>query len=196
MERAAWAHAGRPGDEVEAKRALIRWRLNTLLAELTGDVAQAYEAVLARPELPLSRAFLGVNLLRAGRAVESIAHLREAVTANPFDDQAARLLFQAYGAANRGLDQRRLARERRLLLRAAPKAVAQDAWITDCPPAGDELASIIILCCNQLPYTRQCLESVLRYTRPPYELVLVDNGSADGTAEYLAEIRGQGSGIR
>jgi GT2 family glycosyltransferase len=86
------------------------------------------------------------------------------------------------------LDQRRLARERRPLLKAAPQAVQADAWITQCPPVGDELASIIILCCNQVEYTRQCLESVLRHTRPPYELVLVDNGSTDGTAEYLAEI--------
>src|SRR5260370_38541950 len=45
-----------------------------------------------------------------------------------------------------------------------------------------------MLCCNQVEYTRQCLESVLRHTRAPYELVLVDNGSTDGTAEYLAEI--------
>jgi len=51
------------------------------------------------------------------------------------------------------------------------------------------LASIIILCCNQLDYTRQCLESVLKFTRHPYELILVDNGSTDGTGEYLEEFR-------
>jgi GT2 family glycosyltransferase len=39
------------------------------------------------------------------------------------------------------------------------------------------MASLIILCCNQVDLTRQCLESVLRHTRPPYELVLIDNGS-------------------
>jgi len=187
-ERAGWMYAGLPEREAEAKLRLVKWRLSLLLAELTGDVAYGYEAVLARPDLPVSRAVLGVNLLRAGRAAESIAHLREAVCADPFDNQAARLLFQAYGAAQRGLDQRRLARERRRLLRAAPQAVQADAWITQCPPVGDELVSIIILCCNQVEYTRQCLESVLRHTRPPYELVLVDNGSTDGTAEYLAEI--------
>jgi len=187
-ERAGWMYAGLPEREAEAKLRLVKWRLSLLLAELTGDVAYGYEAVLARPDLPVSRAMLGVNLLKAGRAAESIEHLRAAVHADPFDNQAARLLFQAYGAAQRGLDQRRLARERRLLLRAAPQAVQADGWITQCPPVGDELASIIILCCNQVEYTRQCLESVLRHTRPPYELVLVDNGSTDGTAEYLAEI--------
>jgi glycosyltransferase involved in cell wall biosynthesis len=51
-----------------------------------------------------------------------------------------------------------------------------------------ELASIIILCCNQLDYTRQCLQSVLSCTRHPYELILVDNGSTDGTSGYFHEI--------
>src|SRR5262249_57829575 len=35
------------------------------------------------------------------------------------------------------------------------------------PPAGDELASLIILCCNEVDYTRLCLESVFRHTRAP-----------------------------
>ena len=47
----------------------------------------------------------------------------------------------------------------------------------------------MILCCNQLESTRPCLESVLRWTRPPYELLLVDNGSTDGTAGYLEDVR-------
>jgi hypothetical protein len=32
----------------------------------------------------------------------------------------------------------------------------------DLNPNPEELTSIIILCCNQLEYTRRCLESVLR----------------------------------
>jgi GT2 family glycosyltransferase/Tfp pilus assembly protein PilF len=63
-------------------------------------------------------------------------------------------------------------------------------------PEANELASIIILCCNQLEYSRQCLESVLSNTRQPYELILVDNGSTDGTPEYLKEIQSRGQAIR
>jgi GT2 family glycosyltransferase len=59
-----------------------------------------------------------------------------------------------------------------------------------------ELASIIILCCNQLPYTRQCLESVLNCTHHPYELILVDNGSTDGTPECLEEFRSRAGAFR
>jgi glycosyltransferase involved in cell wall biosynthesis/Flp pilus assembly protein TadD len=50
--------------------------------------------------------------------------------------------------------------------------------------------SIIVPCFNQLALTRLCLESVLRQTAPAYELVLVDNGSTDGTAEYFASVSG------
>ncbi len=57
------------------------------------------------------------------------------------------------------------------------------------PAPGELLTSVIILFHNQLPFTRLCLDSVLRHTRAPYELILVDNGSTDGTAEYLEEVR-------
>ncbi|MGQ9574148.1 MAG: methyltransferase domain-containing protein [Thermoguttaceae bacterium] len=50
--------------------------------------------------------------------------------------------------------------------------------------------SIIILTHNQLDCTRQCVESIGRYTDEPYELVFVDNGSSDGTVEYLRGIPG------
>ena len=45
--------------------------------------------------------------------------------------------------------------------------------------------SLVIPLYNQLEYTRQCLESIRRHTTVPYELILVDNASSDGTREYL-----------
>src|SRR5262249_4835861 len=57
--------------------------------------AHHYEAVLARPDLPPSRAALGCALGRAGRPAEAADHLRLAPQANPFDHEAARALFQA-----------------------------------------------------------------------------------------------------
>jgi len=48
--------------------------------------------------------------------------------------------------------------------------------------------SIVILVKNQLEYTKQCIESIRRYTRPgTYEIIVVDNGSDDGTPAWLAE---------
>ncbi len=51
------------------------------------------------------------------------------------------------------------------------------------------LASVIVPCFNQLDYTRLCVAALARHTRPPWELVAVDNGSADGTAAYLAGVQ-------
>ena len=53
------------------------------------------------------------------------------------------------------------------------------------PPAAPALASVILPCWNQLEFTRQCIRSLIRHTRPPWELIAIDNGSTDGTAEYL-----------
>jgi len=49
----------------------------------------------------------------------------------------------------------------------------------------DKKVSIVIACWNQLDYTRRCLESIVSNTHVRYELILVDNGSTDGTGEYL-----------
>src|SRR5262249_34400973 len=160
-------------------RALLRWRLHALLAGLTGELVHYYEAALARPDLPTTRAELGCALGRAGQPAAAAPHLRAAASANPFDAEAARALAQALAAAGDAPGARRAAHDRRLLLAAAPGLVAPEPWFLEAPPAGDELASLVILCCNEVGVTRLCLESVLRHTRPPYELVLVDNGSSD-----------------
>lgn len=49
--------------------------------------------------------------------------------------------------------------------------------------------SIIIFAYNRLEKTRHCVESVLQYTAGiNYELILIDNGSTDGTLEYLQSV--------
>lgn len=58
------------------------------------------------------------------------------------------------------------------------------------PQPDYEMTSIIILTHNELPYTRECLESIWSRTDEPYELILVDNGSTDGTVEYLQSLDG------
>ncbi len=54
--------------------------------------------------------------------------------------------------------------------------------------AGPGLVSLLIPCCGQLEYTRLCVPSVLKHSRPPFELLFLDIGSLDGTAEYLAGV--------
>ncbi len=54
-------------------------------------------------------------------------------------------------------------------------------------PAVD--VSIVIPVFNRLPFTRQCLDRIWRHTGTTrtYEVIVVDNGSTDGTAEHFAD---------
>src|SRR5260370_20926494 len=51
------------------------------------------------------------------------------------------------------------------------------------------LASIIVPCWNQLEFTRQCIRALREHTRPPWELIVVNNGSTDDTPAYLAGVQ-------
>lgn len=45
--------------------------------------------------------------------------------------------------------------------------------------------SIVLTTFNREPFVRQCLDTLIKVTQDPYELIVVDNGSEDGTLEYL-----------
>jgi len=49
----------------------------------------------------------------------------------------------------------------------------------------EERVSLVIPVYNQLMHTMQCLESIQRLPDQAGEIIVVDNGSSDGTAEYL-----------
>lgn len=51
--------------------------------------------------------------------------------------------------------------------------------------SGEKVTSIIIFASYGLEYTKACVESVLKYTRRPFELILVDVGASDGTTMYF-----------
>lgn len=56
---------------------------------------------------------------------------------------------------------------------------------------GFEGTSIVIPTYNQLDMLRQCIASIMDNTDLPYEIIVVDNASSDGTASYLQELGGQ-----
>jgi GT2 family glycosyltransferase len=58
------------------------------------------------------------------------------------------------------------------------------------------LVSILVPCCGMLPYTKLCVPSLLRHSRPPFELIFLDIGSLDGTVEYLAGLAAGAGNIR
>jgi len=47
------------------------------------------------------------------------------------------------------------------------------------------ITSIIILCWNNLEYTKLCIESIIKHTKQPYQIIAIDQGSTDGTSDYL-----------
>jgi tetratricopeptide (TPR) repeat protein len=211
-ERAAWENAGRPAAEARAKAELLRWRLHTLLAELTGDLVNFHEAVVARPDLPVTRAMLGCALARAGRPVEAVAHLRHAVAAQPFDAAAARALYQALLDSGDAGGAAEVARQRRLLLRAAPRWLPAETWYTDPPSSGEAIpvavgspvtptavvparereqrarVSLCLIVKNEETNLPDCLASANGLFD---EVVVVDTGSTDRTKEIALALGAQ-----
>jgi GT2 family glycosyltransferase len=56
-----------------------------------------------------------------------------------------------------------------------------------------EGTSIIIPTYNQGELLKQCIESIGEFTTEPHEIIIIDNASTDGTADYLRSIAGNGS---
>jgi GT2 family glycosyltransferase/Tfp pilus assembly protein PilF len=48
-----------------------------------------------------------------------------------------------------------------------------------------DLVSIVILTFNELVYTQECVASIRQHTPEPHEIIFVDNGSTDGTLDWL-----------
>ncbi len=58
------------------------------------------------------------------------------------------------------------------------------------------LTSIVIVTFNQLEYTKKCVESLKRCTLEPHEIIFVDNGSKDGTLQWLRKLVSENSNYR
>ncbi len=56
-------------------------------------------------------------------------------------------------------------------------------------PSVSGLASVIIPCWNQLEFTRKCLGALFRESGRNWELIVINNGSTDGTADYLGGVQ-------
>ena len=51
------------------------------------------------------------------------------------------------------------------------------------------LTSSSVPCFNQCEFTRPCLQSLFRYKRSAWDLIVIDNGSIDDTAAYTAGVQ-------
>jgi GT2 family glycosyltransferase len=50
----------------------------------------------------------------------------------------------------------------------------------------DGMITIIVIALNNLGYTQKCINSIKSHTKEQYQLIVVDNGSNDGTSQWLA----------
>lgn len=57
-------------------------------------------------------------------------------------------------------------------------------------------ASVVVVTRDNLPFLRLCLESVLAGSDEAVELIVIDNASSDGTAEYLARLAARNANVR
>lgn len=71
-----------------------------------------------------------------------------------------------------------------------------DTRQAEAQPDAEPVASIVMLTLNQLDYTKLCVASVLERSTLPFELLIVDNGSTDGTRAYLRELAGSEPRVR
>ena len=77
---------------------------------------------------------------------------------------------------------------RRILDRAVP---AFGVSTVEPPEVG-----VVVVTRDNLPFLRLCLESALDGTARPCELIVVDNGSSDGTPVYLARLAERNPNVR
>ena len=57
----------------------------------------------------------------------------------------------------------------------------------------EKTVNISIITFNRLEYTKRCIDSILQHTDYPHIITIVDNGSKDGTREFLKTLKSQGT---
>ena len=126
---------------------------------------------------------LGDTLLHVERYDEAEEFYRKALKDAPAD-QCIRKRMDTLGRARRG--QWTLAEVRPLVRIAGREQQGRRDLVPDSVshPRATALTSIIVVTYNNLKYTRKCIESVRKHTKSPYEIILVDNGSVDGTGRW------------
>lgn len=69
------------------------------------------------------------------------------------------------------------------------KKLISDIVASTEKPVSRSMTSIIIPVFNQLNYTMQCIDRIRRNAMKPFEIIVINNGSTDGTEEYLDSMK-------
>ena len=140
------------------------------------------------------------NDLRHNGQEELLQNGRHLVTFDSIDDALGKLRHylaedeerEAIAAAGAEEVRRNHTYARRMeqLLETAGRAGAGEGQAFSIRRRQLPLTSVLVLAHDQEKYNRMCVESIRRYTRVPYELILIDNGSKDGTLELFRSVPG------
>lgn len=98
---------------------------------------------------------------------------------------------QGFCNADTGLGARETAHVKNLYQGRFPtptRSFTTNYQLTDSAVPG-RFVNIGMITYNRLEFTRQAIEALVRFTRFPHVLTVVDNGSTDGTREYLLRMR-------
>src|SRR5689334_12495667 len=80
-------------------------------------------------------------------------------------------------------------------LEVAQKDPTPMCWV--CPPAESPVASIVMVTSNTLTLTKLCLASLLGNSEGrAFEVIIVDNASADRSREYLSRLADRVPSVR
>lgn len=66
--------------------------------------------------------------------------------------------------------------------------VTETEVIEEVPRVSEPRVCAVVLTCNRLEKSRQCIDAILCQSRSPDRILVVDNGSTDGTVEWVMEL--------
>lgn len=156
----------------------------TLLAEQSEELCQElfrHERADSRWVALEQRRILDESRVTLGdRTEESIVQLIQTIDALPSDSTERLARLDELDGVLRALSARTGATQ--------VASVVGDATITDEADEGlfDRKTSVIMLNLNGEPHLRDAVNSLREHTTGPYELIVVDNGSTDGSDAWLA----------
>lgn len=164
--------------------AIVAAMRASLEAQRAGRLEEAragYERVLTDlPDLPDALAMLGVVDLAQGDVATALARLRRAVTL--FDGAWPDALHNLACAVSAVLVRDETERTEALWLASRENRFAGAA------PARDARISVVVPSHDHSAYVEDALASALGQRRPPAEIVVIDDGSTDGSAARIAAL--------
>ena len=170
---------------------------NVIPASLDSEALWGASIDSPKPDSETTERFVDVIGWVRGRRSQAVAieivHAGHVCQLVPVNEQSADICgfaarIQPPGIGRLQLDVRAVLRDQSRVPLAAIRLARR--WSDNVQPPACGLVSIVVTCFNQAHYVREAIESVLAQTYPNFELIVIDDGSGDNTAEEAARYPG------